>query len=246
MEIDSAVDAQMSSTLTNIPDVHPSMVEFSSIIDEAMSRTHGIKTLVRNDFLANHRNVDIIKMANDQVGMSKVTDALVQAINEIEQEFGDRNKMKWPHMLLTARFRRQLRSNGVATLPDDRVDTRASHDSSRKTWNDADKPVDLRRGRSLTPLSSRDRRRLDDWIYDYRLDSRCADLLKYTVNPRELDEIMDLGSLRGYKNPSREVMLRIKEVTAKSRTDRRRSDRSRSRSPPRRGRSRSPRRSHRY
>jgi hypothetical protein len=75
--------------------------------------------LTVQDLLCSGVNASNISAALRDIDEDKIIDCLKRAVSEISKEFETRDRIRWPYMLLTARFRRELRSAGARALPFD-------------------------------------------------------------------------------------------------------------------------------
>jgi hypothetical protein len=207
------------------------MEVYRPMTERAFEAAGANDVLTIQDFLCSGANAKNISSALRDMEEDKIVECLRRAITEISREFEARDRIRWPYMLLTARFRRELRAAGAKTLPFDGELGRtrpAGRDRSRDRGRDRDRV----RRRSRSPLGSRDRRLVEDFVDHNRLDRRCAEVLKYELGVRDIHRVIDEGFTVRASNPSREVMLRIKDAqSASQRRGNNQSRRSRSRSP---------------
>jgi hypothetical protein len=207
----------------NVNEVAPEMEIYRSLAERGFEKAEG-GVLTVQDLLCSGVNASNISAALRDIDEDKIIDCLKRAVNEISKEFETRDRIRWPYMLLTARFRRELRAAGARALPfDGETKDRSGRGRSRSRGRD--------HGRSRSPLSSRDRRLVEDFIDHNRLDRRSAEVLKYELSSRDMHRVIDEGFTIRASNASREVMLRIKDVQSASHQRRpsyRRSSRSRS------------------
>ena len=237
------------------------MEEFRELIRSAMPADCVVLTI--EDLMGDGRNAKPMRMYIEANGEDKLKELIGEMIGKIATEFdNDRAKIQVPVKLAAFRLSKTLRfgkfekrtREGKGDRENKRDDKRDDRGDKKKKWTD-DEWADWKKGpkkddwnnkrksyddgykddykksRSRDPFESD----VEEFIRSNRLDKRSADVMK-TESKGMAEFVMDAGfNLNKYDNPSKEVMLRMKEYIQKKRDSRNYyapKQHSRSRTPP--------------